>query len=316
MTYCLKNKILFRFNKWKYLILLLLLFLTVNAFCQKYPTKEITINYSNGINVFSVCISNPIIYFNETKKYFWYSELSGSSEIKNTQGGCGGNLLHGKERFYSVNGDLLFERNYSLGLLEGESKYWDSATGKLEKIYRYTNGICTYRKMKVEDGWFEDDNGFYLREGYTKKKYDEKNYLTSESIYKNNTYTTKEYYKDSKKVRVQYSTPFWCDSCFRGKYIYFYENGNKQVVGQYSDSLENVKIGVWKWYTEKGIVDLQENYKEELQKWPNGNLKVTGGYFFDALLKKWLKVGKWHYYDEDSNLLSTKYFNLDVEIDE
>jgi hypothetical protein len=34
------------------------------------------------------------------------------------------------------------------------------------------------------------------------------------------------------------------------------------------------------------------------------------------LLKKWLKVGKWHYYDEDSNLLSTKYFNLDVEIDE
>lgn len=315
MTYCLKNKILFRFNKWKYFILLVLFFSTVNAFCQKYPTKEITINYSNGINVFSVCISNPTIYFNETKKYSWYSEISGTSEIKSTQGGCGGNLLHGKERFYNVNGDLLFERNYNLGLLEGESKYWDSTTSKLEKIYRYTNGNCSYRKLKVEGGWFEDNIGLFLQEGYSKKYYDEGNNLTSQSIFKNDKYFTTDYYKYS-KIKVQYSTQFWCDTCMLGKYISFYQNGNKKVEGQYSNNLENIKIGIWKWYTEKGIVDSQEIYKEELQKWPNGNLKVTGGYFFDAILKKWLKVGKWHYYDEDSNLLSTKYFNLDIEIDE
>jgi hypothetical protein len=172
MTYCLQYKILFKFYMWKYLILLLLLFLTVNAFCQKYPTKEITINYSDGINLFSVCISNPTIYFNETKKYYWFSEISGAKEIKSTQGGCGGNLLHGKERFYNVNGDLIFERNYKLGLLEGESKYWDSATNKLDKIYRYTNGTCFYRKLKVEGGWFEDNSGLLLKEGYYKKYYD------------------------------------------------------------------------------------------------------------------------------------------------
>ena len=47
-----------------------------------------------------------------------------------------------------------------------------------------------------------------------------------------------------------------------GKYISFYQNGNKKVEGQYSDILENTKIGIWKWYKENGKPDGQETFKE------------------------------------------------------
>lgn len=294
------------------LLLILFLFSSTTAFGQKYQTKEIKITYSNGINVFDVCVTNPSIEFDKKKVYFWYSEVSGSSEIKNTEGGCGGNLLHGKERFFDNKGNLLSERNYNLGLLEGESKYWDSI-GRLREIYKHIDGNLTYRKTKVQGGWFEDI-GLPLTEGYTRRNYNEINNLTTESIYKDGNYFTKDFYKYSNKIKYQYSTPFWCDTCYRGKYFSFYENGNKKVEGQYSDSITNIRVGIWKWYKETGSSDGQETFKAELQKWPNGEWKITGGYYFDNDLKKWLKVGKWNYYDETGKFLYSKTFDFDIEV--
>lgn len=303
-------------NYIKTFLFILITFSTASAFGQKIQTKEIKITYTNGIKVFDVCISNPSISFDEKKEYNWYSDISGSSEIKKTEGGCGGNLLHGKERFFNNNGNLLYEHSFNLGLLDGESKYWDSTNGKLQEIYRYANGYSTYRKMKIEGGWLEDDVSLFLKEGYTKRYYDEINNLTTESIYKNGNYFTKDYYKYSNKIKAQYSTPFWCDTCMEGKYVSFYQNGNKKVEGQFSDSLSNTKIGIWKWYTETGSFNGQETYKEEIQRWSNGEWKITGGYYFDKDSKKWLKIGKWDYSDEEGKLLYSKVFDFDIEVEQ
>ncbi len=304
--------VLFYKKNCKNLLIMFLSLFYINGFGQKYQVKEIKINYSNGINVFNICVTNPSISFDKNNKYYWYSEISESQEIKSTEGGCGGNLLNGKERFFDNNGNLVYERNYNLGLLHGESKYWDSA-GKLEKIYKYINGGFVYRKEKIQNGWFEEI-GIPLSEGYTKRNYDEANNLTTESVFKKGKYLTKDYYKDSKKIQYQYSTSFWCDTCFSGKYISFYENGNKKVEGQYSDTLPNIKVGIWKWYRQNGIPDSQENYKEEIVRWPNGKKKVSGGYYFDTESKKWLKIGKWYYRDEKGKLLYTKVFDFDIEV--
>lgn len=298
----------------KNLFIVLLSLTSTILFGQKIQTQEIKITYSNGVIVFDVCVTNPLIEFDKKNEYYWYSEVSGSLEIKSTEGGCGGNLLNGKERFFDKKGNLLFERSYNLGLLDGESKYWDS-TGRLQKMYKHVNGGLVYRKEKVHGGWFEDI-GLPLSEGYTRRNYDEINNLTKESIYKKGNFFTKDYYKFRKSIQYQYTTPFWCDTCYRGKYISFYENGNKKVEGQYSDSLTNIKVGVWKWFKENGISDGQETYKEEIQRWANGEWKVTGGYYYDTESKKWLKIGKWDYCDENGNLLYSKVFNFDIEVEQ
>jgi antitoxin component YwqK of YwqJK toxin-antitoxin module len=299
-------------ESYKNLFIIFLSLTITSVFGQKCQTKEIKITYSDGINVFDVCATNPSINFDKNNKYFWYSEISGSLQIKSTEGGCGGNLLNGKERFFDNEGNLLSERSYNLGLLDGESKYWDS-TGRLQKMYKHVNGSLVYRKEKVQGGWFEDI-GLPLSEGYTRRNYDEVNNLTTESVLKNGNYLTKDFYKYSKKIQYQYSSPWWCDTCFRGKYLSFYENGYKKVEGQYSDSLTNIKVGIWKWYKQNGTPDGQEMYKEEIQRWFNGKWKVTGGYYYDTESKKWLKIGTWDFSDENGKYLYSKVFDFDIEV--
>jgi len=294
------------------LFLILSTLIAVNSIGQKIQTKEIKINYSNGTNVFNVCITNPSFVFDKKKEYYWYSEISDSKEIKSTEGGCGGNLLNGKNHFFDINGNLMEMRNFNLGLVDGESKYWDS-TGSLWKIYKYNLGNLVYRKWKVLGGWFEDI-GTFMTNGYIKRNYDEIDILESESIYRDGKYYKKDYHKYSKKIQYQYCTQFFCDTCLIGKFSSFYENGNKKAEGQYSNTLSDVKVGIWKFYKENGLLEGQETYKEELQKWSNGKWKKTGGYLFDTDSKKWVKNGKWDFFDEDGNLIESKIFDLDIEV--
>lgn len=302
------------FQKRSIYFLLIVLFVESSyAYGQKYPTKEIRVTYANGVNVFNICITNPSINFDEKKEYSWYSENSGSSEIKITEGGAGGNLLHGIERFFDKKGNLSFERHYNLGLLHGEAKYWDSATNKLNDTYKFENGILTKKKVKVKGGWFEESGSFYTN-GYTRKWFNEINVLTKESVFKNDNYYTKDYYNYTSKIKAEYSTTFWCDTCMTGKYTLYYQNGNKKIEGQYDDTLDDVKIGTWKWYNETGGLEAQELYKSELQKWPNGEWKVTGANYYDSSLKKWVKIGLWHWYDEKGKLYDIKRFDNDIEI--
>lgn len=278
-----------------------------SAKAQTCQTKEITVNYSNGYLVFEVCISNPAINYSSKSDYRWYSEKGDKEVIKTTQGGSGGPLLNGKEKFFDEKGNLTYEKNYVLGLLNGETKHWNNKGG-LEKIYKYLKGEVVATKEKVEDGWFESTGTFWTN-GYSRRYLDYGNNVITESVYKDGDYITKDYYKFSNILRYQYSTPSWCDTCYTGRYTAYYKNGKKEFEGLYSDTLSNIKVGVWKWYSESGALKEQESYKEEFLKWPNGEWKITGGYYLDLYLKKWLKIGAWNSYDEKGKRLTSIYYH-------
>lgn len=67
---------------------------------------------------FKVCKTGttPPRGFFQADNYYCYDE--GSKTIVRTQGGCTGNLLHGKFAQYYASGDLMGERYYYYGLLD------------------------------------------------------------------------------------------------------------------------------------------------------------------------------------------------------
>lgn len=73
--------------------------------------------------------------FDKTKRYFWYK----SQEVMSTQGGAGGQLLHGVyEQFYS-NKQLAARGSFSRGLKHGKWTYWYE-NGALQKIEQFSKG--------------------------------------------------------------------------------------------------------------------------------------------------------------------------------
>ncbi len=298
----------------KFLLAFIVSLISIAIFGQNSQTKTIKNTYSDGIQVFKICISNPSLIFNKKKEYFWYSESSNSTEIQSTEGGCGGNLLDGEERFYNNKGKLIVEHNYKLGLLDGETKYWDSI-GRIQEIHKYKLGKLVYQKRKLNDGWVEE-MGTLLTDGYIKRYYDFLGNLSSEHIFQNGCYNIKTYWEYTNKIKEQFNVSFFCDSCLLGKYCSYYNNGKKHAEGQFSDTLfnTNIKVGIWKYYNNNGLLDKQELYKLEVQKWPNKKWKIVGGYFYDKNAKKWIKTGNWEYYNEDGQLQYEK--NFDIEADD
>ncbi len=73
--------------------------------------------------------------FQDTTTYYWYK----SDEIKTSQGGAAGKLLHGSFEKYDSNGNLLEQGNFENGLKSGEWKYWYSS-GQLSKRCVYKEG--------------------------------------------------------------------------------------------------------------------------------------------------------------------------------
>lgn len=73
--------------------------------------------------------------FDKEKRYFWYK----SQEVMSTQGGAGGQLLHGAyEQFYS-NKQLAARGSFSRGLKHGKWTYWYE-NGALRKIEEFSKG--------------------------------------------------------------------------------------------------------------------------------------------------------------------------------
>ena len=73
--------------------------------------------------------------FDKEKRYFWYK----SQEVMSTQGGAGGQLLHGVyEQFYS-NKQLAARGSFSRGLKHGKWTYWYE-NGALRKIEEFSKG--------------------------------------------------------------------------------------------------------------------------------------------------------------------------------
>jgi antitoxin component YwqK of YwqJK toxin-antitoxin module len=107
-----------------------------------------TITYADGEETF-VVTSNSGVRFDRDKSYVFYDP--GSHEIRTTQGGATGLLLHGNYRLRLSDGSLNVLIEYQNGLKHGDMIVSDDA-GKLKKKCRYEYGDLVYSKFVEDDG--------------------------------------------------------------------------------------------------------------------------------------------------------------------
>ncbi len=277
-------------------------------------TKEVKTLYSNGRDVFTVCVSGCQTVFKDDKEYHWYTEFS---KIKSTKGGSGGNLLHGNYKFYDEEGNLRVDKGYYMGLLDGSSKSWDSL-GNIVSQSKYVRGENVYLKFKNEKGFWIEFNGPMFKEGTVRKVYNTHNVLISEEVGLTDLRQhVKLYYERSGKLEREFSSSmFDREECY-GRYITYYENGKVEVEGQFNDvKYTSIRVGTWKWYNEDGSFDASETYKAEIEKWSNGEMKSAGGYILDSKTNTWLRNGEWKWYSEEGQRLLTKTYRFGEEINE
>ncbi|MBB5620119.1 antitoxin component YwqK of YwqJK toxin-antitoxin module [Pedobacter cryoconitis] len=96
-----------------------------------------TINYADHkVTLHVLPADRTLKYTDLTKSYYWYS----SNQIKITQGGFSGKLLHGLYSNYYENKNLQEQGNFNMGLKSGEWKNW-TEDGKLISDVNFINGV-------------------------------------------------------------------------------------------------------------------------------------------------------------------------------
>lgn len=96
-----------------------------------------TINYADHkVTLHVLPADRTLKYTDLTKSYYWY----GGNQIKITQGGFSGKLLHGLYSCYYENKNLREQGNFNMGLKSGEWKNW-AEDGKLISDVTFLNGV-------------------------------------------------------------------------------------------------------------------------------------------------------------------------------
>jgi antitoxin component YwqK of YwqJK toxin-antitoxin module len=170
----------------------------------------------------------------------------------------------------------------SLGNCIGKTTSWFE-DGKVQR-----NGLCMYKTI-IDTSWYENRIIQSLRnvlDGEGKQQFfDEQGNLTTILYYKNGSeYKNEEYCLDGfiRDVRYNRKEPynfksFYCNKnpqtegafydnfCFVGPYKHWYENRVLKEEGTYVNYSESsklkceTKIGIWKYYDEKGeLIKLEE----------------------------------------------------------
>jgi len=299
----------------KLALIYLTYFLTLNLYGQTCQNEEIKIRYTNGFEVFNVCKTNPTITFDEKKEYYWYTEFS---KIKSTKGGCGGNLLNGNYKFYDEDGNLRIDKNYLLGLEDGNDVRWDSLGNIIAKT-TYKKGDIIYWKFLNDKNYWIEFNGPMFSVGTIRKVYTKYGTLISEdkmlADFKQHVKIFYEY--PTGQLKEEYTTTGLGGDYMSGEYTSYYKNGETKVEGQfYEGEYTNIRVGTWKWYNEDGTLDSGSTYKAEVTNWANGEKKMIGGYIYDNDNEQWVKIGEWKWFDETGKLIETKKYQWGVEISE
>jgi len=261
-------------------------------------TKEVKINYKNGLDVFNVYVSNPNIKYYDSIEYTWFTEYS---KIKSTKGGTGGLLLHGVYKFYDQYGNLRVERNYSNGRLNGIVKYWDSL-GSITSHYRYLMGKCVYQKFKNEENHWVEFNGPIFEKGTIRKIYSEYNTLIEiDTQYSFSDKSVTLFYNDGRIKKSYFQINMW--DTYNGVYISYWENGKLKEKGQYWDSafMLDIKVGKWTYYNADGT-KITRIYKRGTEYWDNGVLKAEGTLCLYKTKNEWFKDETWQYYNTEGEL--------------
>lgn len=111
---------------------------------------------------------------NPLSDYYWFS----NGQIRSTQGGYSGKLIHGLYSDYYLNNQLKEQGYFNMGLKDGEWKSW-SEEGGLKTRVNYKNGQTNGTFYKY------DTSGKLIEEGYyTNGKINGKlkKYITPDSV--------------------------------------------------------------------------------------------------------------------------------------
>ena len=287
--------------------------ISINLLAQSCQQKEIKTSYTDGIEVFNVCIKNPSISYNENNDYFWYTEFS---SIKSTKGGSGGNLLNGNYKFYDIYGNLRLDENYSLGLKDGNSIRWDSL-GNISGKTTYSNGdIIYYKHLNEENYWIELDGPLFVIGSYRKVYTKYGTLISEEEVLAGFKQHVRNYYEyPLNQLKEEYTVSGFGGNYRCGKFVSYYDNGKIEIEGQFSKrELTYIQVGIWKWYNRDGTLESNGSFKDKIIYWPNGEMKLAGGLMLDPKTNNWVKIGEWRWYDVNGKFKERKYFNYGEEI--
>ena len=206
---------------------------------------------------------------------------------------------------------MTIERNYYLGLEDGPQKEWNQE-GEIIAIYKYNKGNLYYQKTRYdEEDTYVEWQGFPLIKGSVKKTYSRTGNLQQTlDILDPLKFKLTEYYINGQLKKEYTFSPFLNE--MYDDYIEYYDNGNIKMKGQ----LEfNSRVGEWKWFNKKGILDDTELYRIHVTNYLDGTIKTKGGEFYDSENDVWIKNGQWKFYDKKGSLNGIKYYKYGEEID-
>lgn len=167
----------------------------------------------------------------------------------------GGNLLNGNYKFYDEDGNLRVDKNFLLGLEDGNDVSWDSL-GNITAKTTYTKGDIIYWKFLNEENYWIEFNGPMFSEGTIRKVYTKYGTLISEEkMLADFKQHVKIYYEyPTGQLKEEYTTTGLGGDYISGKYTSYYTNGKIEVDGQfYEGKYTNIRIGTWKWYNKMGL---------------------------------------------------------------
>jgi antitoxin component YwqK of YwqJK toxin-antitoxin module len=232
------------------LTLIAFIFLTTNCLSQNLSNYENRKSTRTNKEFITFHVEEPQEkkkhqHYNANKEYFWYK----SQEVKQTQGGSAGLLLHGLyERFY-INKQIAAKGQFRKGLKHGRWMYWNE-DGKIIGFEKYRRGKLIHKEeinpltgkpeMVVQRGW----NHLI--------------YKTSNQIIKTNKDSTKVVVETKDENGNKKSKERFLYGELHGKQIYF-ENGKKRK--------ESFKHGI----------NIDNRKKNEEKEEPNENQNDTEG---------------------------------------
>lgn len=134
------------------------LLMSMEAYAQKYTdipiNNRVILNKGEYIVYAEIAQGRVSDEVSDDVFYYWYS----ANEIKRTQGGYDGKLLHGKYTEFYSNKDLKAQGKFSHGVKTGQWKMWH-ANGNLREIQFWSS---KGRRAKFESF---DENGNLIRSG-------------------------------------------------------------------------------------------------------------------------------------------------------
>jgi len=135
-----------------------LLLMSMGVFAQKYT--DVAVNNRVILNKGEYIIYAELVQSHSSREvsddifYYWYS----ANEVKRTQGGYDGKLLHGKYTEFYSDKDLKVQGKFSHGVKTGQWKMWHT-NGNLSEIQVWRS---SGRRAKFESF---DENGNLIRRG-------------------------------------------------------------------------------------------------------------------------------------------------------